>query len=345
MSLKVHTSNVTNKNDPKSINSRVFIGNLNTAAVKKSDVESIFSQYGRVLGCSVHKGYAFVQYASERHARGSVIGENGRVLAGQTLDINMAGEPKPNRPKGLKRSAAGLYSGYDFDNDYYRDEFYDRLFEYRSRVSPVPRIVPVKWPHVAMPLVRQVKYLPAKLLARSSLLPSSTKQKSVKSNELQVIKSELTRIKFNIDALLGRVEQITEDKHFAAELRKAEKSSSEVSQDESCSDTEELVDETHNSDVEDGTPDECEDDDMELKAPPTGVSTKGREATATSWEWYAVIDELLGGCHSINTPVIISSSSLGAAVGCSPFQKGPDVEVGEGECQGGMHYGHFRGHD
>ena len=83
--LKVQTSNVTNKTDPKSINSRVFIGNLNTAVVKKSDVESIFSKYGRVLGCSVHKGYAFVQYASERHARGAVIGENGRVLAGQTL--------------------------------------------------------------------------------------------------------------------------------------------------------------------------------------------------------------------------------------------------------------------
>uniref|UniRef100_A0A4W5PCC7 RALY heterogeneous nuclear ribonucleoprotein n=1 Tax=Hucho hucho TaxID=62062 RepID=A0A4W5PCC7_9TELE len=209
MSLKVHTSNVTNKNDPKSINSRVFIGNLNTAVVKKSDVESIFLKYGRVLGCSVHKGYAFVQYASERHARGSVIGENGRVLAGQTLDINMAGEPKPNRPKGLKRSAAGLYSGYDYDNDYYRDEFYDRLFEYRGRVSPVPRVVPFKWPHVAMPLVRQVKYLPAKMLARSSVLPST-----VKSNELQAIKSELTQIKFNIDALLGRLEQITEDKHF-----------------------------------------------------------------------------------------------------------------------------------
>lgn len=85
MSLKVQTSNVTNKTDPKSINSRVFIGNLNTAVVKKSDVESIFSKYGRVLGCSVHKGYAFVQYASERHAMGAVIGENGRVLARQTL--------------------------------------------------------------------------------------------------------------------------------------------------------------------------------------------------------------------------------------------------------------------
>ena len=85
MSLKIQTSNVTNKNDPKSINSRVFIGNLNTAGVKKSDVETIFSKYGRVAGCSVHKGYAFVQYANERHARAAVVGENGRVLAGQTL--------------------------------------------------------------------------------------------------------------------------------------------------------------------------------------------------------------------------------------------------------------------
>uniref|UniRef100_A0A8C7F4R6 RALY heterogeneous nuclear ribonucleoprotein n=2 Tax=Oncorhynchus kisutch TaxID=8019 RepID=A0A8C7F4R6_ONCKI len=268
MSLKVQTSNVTNKNDPKSINSRVFIGNLNTAVVKKMDVETIFSKYGRMLGCSVHKGYAFVQYASERHASGAVIGENGRLLAGQTLDINMAGEPmpnrprgqdinmagepKPNRPKGLKRSATALY----------------RLFEYRGRVSPVPRVVPVKRPRMAMPLVRRVKSLPVKLLARASVLPGSTiKQKAVNSNELQDIKSELTQIKFNIDALLGRLERITEDKHIAAELRKSEDNKSEAFQDESCSDTEELVDEPHNSDVEDGeedvTQNECEDDDME----------------------------------------------------------------------------------
>ncbi|KAM7421920.1 hypothetical protein PAMA_010141 [Pampus argenteus] len=217
MSLKVQTSNVTNKTDPKSINSRVFIGNLNTAVVKKSDVESIFSKYGRVLGCSVHKGYAFVQYASERGARGAVIGENGRVLAGQTLDINMAGEPKPNRSKGLKRSAASLYSGYEFDYDYYREDFYDRLFEYRGRVSPVPRVVPVKRPRVAVPLVRRVKSLPVKLLARNaSVLPTSNKQRSVKGTELQAIKSELTQIKTNIEALLGRLEQITEDTHITA---------------------------------------------------------------------------------------------------------------------------------
>ncbi|KAJ1076175.1 hypothetical protein K5549_014197 [Capra hircus] len=87
MTGKTQTSNVTNKNDPKSINSRVFIGNLNTAIVKKVDIEAIFSKYGKIVGCSVHKGYAFVQYMSERHARAAVAGENARVIAGQPLDI------------------------------------------------------------------------------------------------------------------------------------------------------------------------------------------------------------------------------------------------------------------
>ncbi|XP_008065811.1 RNA-binding protein Raly [Carlito syrichta] len=213
MSLKIQTSNITNKNDPKSINSRVFIGNLNTALVKKSDVETIFSKYGRVAGCSVHMGYAFVQYASERHARAAVLGENGRVLAGQTLDINMAGEPKPNRPKGLKRAASAIYSGYIFDYDYYQD-FHDRLFDYRGCLSPVPvpRAVPVKRPRVTVPLVRRVKTtIPVKLFARSTAITTSSAKIKLKSSELQAIKTELTQIKSNIDALLGRLEQIAEE--------------------------------------------------------------------------------------------------------------------------------------
>uniref|UniRef100_A0A2K5K9F6 Uncharacterized protein n=1 Tax=Colobus angolensis palliatus TaxID=336983 RepID=A0A2K5K9F6_COLAP len=35
-------NNVTNKTDPRSMNTHVFTGNLNTLAVKKSDVEAIF---------------------------------------------------------------------------------------------------------------------------------------------------------------------------------------------------------------------------------------------------------------------------------------------------------------
>ncbi|XP_022349603.1 RNA-binding protein Raly isoform X1 [Lutra lutra] len=213
MSLKIQTSNVTNKNDPKSINSRVFIGNLNTAVVKKSDVETIFSKYGRVAGCSVHKGYAFVQYANERHARAAVLGENGRVLAGQTLDINMAGEPKPNRPKGLKRAASAIY----------------RLFDYRGRLSPVPvpRAVPVKRPRVTVPLVRRVKTtIPVKLFARSTAITASSAKIKLKSSELQTIKTELTQIKSNIDALLGRLEQIAEEQKANPDGKKKGESSS-----------------------------------------------------------------------------------------------------------------------
>lgn len=85
MTGKTQTSNVTNKNDPRSLNSRVFIGNLNTAVVTKADIEAIFAKYGKIVGCSVHKGFAFVQYASERNARAAVAGENARVIAGQSL--------------------------------------------------------------------------------------------------------------------------------------------------------------------------------------------------------------------------------------------------------------------
>uniref|UniRef100_A0A5F8GT23 RALY heteroous nuclear ribonucleoprotein n=1 Tax=Monodelphis domestica TaxID=13616 RepID=A0A5F8GT23_MONDO len=277
MSLKVHTSNITNKNDPKSLNSRVFIGNLNTAMVKKADVETIFSKYGRVAGCSVHKGYAFVQYASERHARAAVLGENGRVLAGQTLDINMAGEPKPNRPKGLKRAASasygpspslslslllaarekgfpapssGVQSGPLSEGRHVNPGFLVprstteplcglRLFEPRGRLSPVPRVVPVKRPRVTIPLVRRIKAtLPVRLFARSTTSNSSTKLK-LKCTELQTIKTELTQIKYNIEALLGRLDQISEEQSPGTDgKKKSDGKKSEAIQEDTASEAE-----------------------------------------------------------------------------------------------------------
>lgn len=90
-------SNQTNNTDPLAVNSRIFVGNLNTYVVEKENVEQMFRRYGRVIGISMHKGYAFVQFTDAYDARNAVLGEDGRTLAGQILDVNMVSEPKPHQ--------------------------------------------------------------------------------------------------------------------------------------------------------------------------------------------------------------------------------------------------------
>ena len=42
--------NQTSSQDPHAVNSRVFVGNLNTFQVNKIDVEKVFQRYGRIVG-------------------------------------------------------------------------------------------------------------------------------------------------------------------------------------------------------------------------------------------------------------------------------------------------------
>ena len=50
----------------------------------------------QIIGISMHKGYAFVQFTSPFDARSACLGEDGRSISGQVIDVNMVSEPKPN---------------------------------------------------------------------------------------------------------------------------------------------------------------------------------------------------------------------------------------------------------
>jgi RNA recognition motif-containing protein len=52
-------SNQTNSQDPQAVNSRVFVGNLNTFQCSKTDVERMFQRYGRLAGESFHSATEF----------------------------------------------------------------------------------------------------------------------------------------------------------------------------------------------------------------------------------------------------------------------------------------------
>ncbi|XP_061879121.1 heterogeneous nuclear ribonucleoprotein C-like isoform X1 [Entelurus aequoreus] len=211
------SSNVTNKTDLRSLNSRVFIGNLNTLMVTKADVEAIFSKYGKIVGCSVHKGYAFVQYANERNARTAVTGEDGRIIVGQVLDINLAGEPKPHRSKTTKRSAGDMYSSSSFDLDYdFQRDYYDKMYSYPSRVPAPPpplsrAVIPSKRPRVSLSGGGSSRRTKSSFSSSSKSSQRAYSSRSIKVDDLQTIKRELTQIKSKVDDLLDSLERMEKD--------------------------------------------------------------------------------------------------------------------------------------
>ncbi|EDO36698.1 predicted protein, partial [Nematostella vectensis] len=84
---KLESRYETNKNDPHSVRCRIFIGNLATDKIARQDLEEIFSRHGKVLGCSLHANFGFVQFETEKGADEAVAKEHGRIINGKKIGM------------------------------------------------------------------------------------------------------------------------------------------------------------------------------------------------------------------------------------------------------------------
>lgn len=62
----------TNSQNPQLKRARLFVGNINPNVTRRNDLVKLFSNYGDVLGVSVHNGFAFIQMDEERAANRAI---------------------------------------------------------------------------------------------------------------------------------------------------------------------------------------------------------------------------------------------------------------------------------
>lgn len=71
--------------DPATINSRIFVGHLQTEDMNKHELEEHFQKYGNVVGSSINRGFGFVQFEEESSALQAIQKEHGTMFKGRRI--------------------------------------------------------------------------------------------------------------------------------------------------------------------------------------------------------------------------------------------------------------------
>lgn len=84
--------NQTNSPDPIAVNSRVFVGNLNTFQCSKAELERMFQRYGRIAGGDIDPYTCALRYEKLTRFMETCLYRGVNRESKARLDANIAGE-------------------------------------------------------------------------------------------------------------------------------------------------------------------------------------------------------------------------------------------------------------
>lgn len=76
-----------NRSSSSNVASRVFVGNLDTNTIEKSEIESAFSVHGKINTIDIKKGYCFIEYTNPESAQEAIAAENGKIFKGRRIGL------------------------------------------------------------------------------------------------------------------------------------------------------------------------------------------------------------------------------------------------------------------
>jgi RNA recognition motif-containing protein len=83
-------SNNTQRDEDHMKKARIFVGNVDSNNISRSDLISVFSKHGDVVAVSIHAGYSFIQMDSERSANRAINYEHGATINGRKINVEFS---------------------------------------------------------------------------------------------------------------------------------------------------------------------------------------------------------------------------------------------------------------